>query len=224
MAEGLRFCPVNRRRKPSPHWCMSWATNSSCTPAAARRRPRRYGRRSLIFWLLGAVTPMVGRLPWDWWKTPQGCQQDRILRSFPEVASVFGAVGRSNSATDNAPDTPVMLRPREQWPSGMTYEKLFSKWTKSSSFRGSRIRGRCPSKAVGDWTGLLAGQLHIIVHITKSADGHYSGSLESPDQGAFVLPAENVEATPTHLAFSIPKLPPSPSPSSWPAPPCAPTD
>jgi uncharacterized protein len=61
-------------------------------------------------------------------------------------------------------------------------------------------------EVVGDWAGLLAGQLHIIVHITKSADGHYSGSLESPDQGAFVLPAENVEATPTHLAFSIPKL------------------
>jgi uncharacterized protein len=61
-------------------------------------------------------------------------------------------------------------------------------------------------EAVGDWTGLLVGQLPIIVHITKGTDGHYSGSLESPDQGAFVLPAENVEATPTHLAFSIPKL------------------
>jgi Cu(I)/Ag(I) efflux system membrane protein CusA/SilA len=55
-------------------------------------------------------------------------QQDRILHGFPEVASVFGAVGRSDSATDNAPldmyDTTVMLKPREQWPTGMTYEKL----------------------------------------------------------------------------------------------------
>jgi Cu(I)/Ag(I) efflux system membrane protein CusA/SilA len=55
-------------------------------------------------------------------------QQDRILRSFPEVASVFGTVGRSDSATDNAPldmfDTTLMLKPREQWPAGMTYEKL----------------------------------------------------------------------------------------------------
>lgn len=54
--------------------------------------------------------------------------QDRVLRSFPEVESVFGSVGRSDSATDNAPldmyDTTVMLRPREQWPAGMTYEKL----------------------------------------------------------------------------------------------------
>jgi Cu(I)/Ag(I) efflux system membrane protein CusA/SilA len=55
-------------------------------------------------------------------------QQDRILRGFPEVASVFGSVGRSDSATDNAPldmyDTTVMLKPREQWPVGMTYDKL----------------------------------------------------------------------------------------------------
>src|SRR3989441_77573 len=55
-------------------------------------------------------------------------EQDRMLRSFPEVESVFGAVGRSDSATDNAPldmyDTTVMLKPREQWPQGMTYEKL----------------------------------------------------------------------------------------------------
>jgi Cu(I)/Ag(I) efflux system membrane protein CusA/SilA len=55
-------------------------------------------------------------------------EQDRVLRSFPEVESVFGSAGRSDSATDNAPldmyDTTVMLRPREQWPAGMTYEKL----------------------------------------------------------------------------------------------------
>ena len=45
---------------------------------------------------------------------------------FPEVESVFGTIGRSDSATDNAPldmyDTTVMLKPREQWPAGMTYE------------------------------------------------------------------------------------------------------
>jgi Cu(I)/Ag(I) efflux system membrane protein CusA/SilA len=55
-------------------------------------------------------------------------EQDRILKSFPEVETVFGTVGRSNSATDNAPldmyDTTVMLKPRSQWPSGMTYDRL----------------------------------------------------------------------------------------------------
>ncbi|HXY52191.1 MAG TPA: CusA/CzcA family heavy metal efflux RND transporter [Terriglobales bacterium] len=55
-------------------------------------------------------------------------EQDRVIKSFPEVETVFGAVGRSNSPTDNAPldmyDTTIMLKPREQWRPGMTYEKL----------------------------------------------------------------------------------------------------
>lgn len=54
--------------------------------------------------------------------------QDRIIRTFPEVASVFGSIGRSDSATDNAPlsmyDTTVMLKPRDEWRPGMTYETL----------------------------------------------------------------------------------------------------
>jgi copper/silver efflux system protein len=67
-------------------------------------------------------------------------QQDRILRSFPEVASVFGAVGRSDSATDNAPldmyDTTLMLKPREQWPTGMTYDKLIQQMDEKLQFPG----------------------------------------------------------------------------------------
>jgi copper/silver efflux system protein len=55
-------------------------------------------------------------------------KQDAIIRSFPEVESVFGTVGRSDSATDNAPlemfDTTVILKPRRAWPAGMTYERL----------------------------------------------------------------------------------------------------
>ncbi len=49
-------------------------------------------------------------------------EQDRILRTFPEVETVFGTIGRSDSATDNAPldmyDTTIMLKPREQWRPG----------------------------------------------------------------------------------------------------------
>ena len=55
-------------------------------------------------------------------------EQDRIIRAFPEVETVFGTIGRSDSATDNAPldmyDTTIMLKPREKWQPGMTYEKL----------------------------------------------------------------------------------------------------
>ena len=53
-------------------------------------------------------------------------KQDQIIRTFPEVDSVFGSVGRSDSATDNAPldmyDTTVMLKPRGEWRKGMTYD------------------------------------------------------------------------------------------------------
>jgi Cu(I)/Ag(I) efflux system membrane protein CusA/SilA len=67
-------------------------------------------------------------------------QQDRIIRSFPEVSTVFGTVGRSDSATDNAPldmyDTTIMLKPREQWRPGMTYEKLIHDMDEKLQFPG----------------------------------------------------------------------------------------
>ena len=67
-------------------------------------------------------------------------EQDRILRSFPETLSVFGTVGRSDSATDNAPldmyDTTIMLKPRNQWPAGMTYDKLIQEMDAKLQFPG----------------------------------------------------------------------------------------
>src|SRR5438046_6161287 len=67
-------------------------------------------------------------------------EQDRIIRSFPEVDSVFGVVGRSDSPTDNAPldmyDTTIMLKPREKWRTGMTYEKLIAQMDAKLQFPG----------------------------------------------------------------------------------------
>jgi len=67
-------------------------------------------------------------------------EQDRIIRSFPEVETVFGTVGRSDSPTDNAPldmyDTTIMLKPREQWRTGMTYEKLIQEMDQKLQFPG----------------------------------------------------------------------------------------
>jgi Cu(I)/Ag(I) efflux system membrane protein CusA/SilA len=66
--------------------------------------------------------------------------QDLALRSFPEVERVFGTVGRSDSATDNAPldmyDTTVMLRPRNQWRVGMTYDKLIAEMDQQLQYPG----------------------------------------------------------------------------------------
>jgi Cu(I)/Ag(I) efflux system membrane protein CusA/SilA len=67
-------------------------------------------------------------------------EQDKIIRTFPEVETVFGSVGRSDSATDNAPldmyDTTVMLKPRDQWRPGMTYEKLIQELDAKLQFPG----------------------------------------------------------------------------------------
>ncbi len=67
-------------------------------------------------------------------------QQDRIIRTFPEVVTVFGTIGRSDSATDNAPldmyDTTIMLKPREKWRAGMTYEKLIQQMDAKLQFPG----------------------------------------------------------------------------------------
>lgn len=67
-------------------------------------------------------------------------EQDRIIRTFPEVETVFGSLGRSDSATDNAPldmyDTTLMLKPRSQWRPGMTYEKLIQEMDAKLQFPG----------------------------------------------------------------------------------------
>jgi copper/silver efflux system protein len=67
-------------------------------------------------------------------------EQDRVIRSFPEVESVFGVAGRSDSPTDNAPldmyDTTIVLKPRDQWRPGLTYEKLIQEMDGKLQFPG----------------------------------------------------------------------------------------
>jgi len=57
-------------------------------------------------------------------------EQDKILMSFPEVASVFAKAGRAQSATDPAPlemvETIISFKPPEEWRSGMTHEQLIA--------------------------------------------------------------------------------------------------
>jgi len=67
-------------------------------------------------------------------------KQDQIIRTFPEVETVFGTVGRSDSATDNAPldmyDTTIMLKPRSRWRKGMTYDQLIAEMDDRLHFPG----------------------------------------------------------------------------------------
>lgn len=55
-------------------------------------------------------------------------QTDRLIKTVPEVASVFGKAGRAETATDPAPlemfETTIQFKPRDQWRAGMTPDKL----------------------------------------------------------------------------------------------------
>jgi Cu(I)/Ag(I) efflux system membrane protein CusA/SilA len=66
--------------------------------------------------------------------------QDKMLRTFPEVDTVFGTVGRGTTSTDNTPmgmvNTTVTLKPRERWRRGMTLEKLQGEMDAQLQFPG----------------------------------------------------------------------------------------
>ncbi|BDT66712.1 cation efflux system protein CusA [Comamonadaceae bacterium OS-1] len=55
-------------------------------------------------------------------------QTDRLIKTVPEVASVYGKAGRAETATDSAPmemfETTIQFKPKEQWRAGMTQDKL----------------------------------------------------------------------------------------------------
>jgi len=67
-------------------------------------------------------------------------QTDKIIASFPEVESVFGKIGRAETATDPAPltmiETTIMLKDKEKWRPGMNIEKLIEKLDDEVQFPG----------------------------------------------------------------------------------------
>jgi Cu(I)/Ag(I) efflux system membrane protein CusA/SilA len=67
-------------------------------------------------------------------------QTDRIIKSFPEVETVFGKIGRAETATDPAPltmiETTILLKPEDQWREGMTPEKLVDELDRAIQFPG----------------------------------------------------------------------------------------
>ena len=77
--------------------------------------------------------------------------QDRIIKSFPEVASVLGKAGRANSATDPAPlemfETVVNLKPEAQWRPGMTLEKLIDELDQAVKMPGMANSWTMPIRA-----------------------------------------------------------------------------
>ena len=83
--------------------------------------------------------------------------QDRILTQFPEVRSVFGKIGRSESATDMAPlsmvETIVLLKPPEEWRT-VHEERWYSGW--APEFLKKALRPLWPEERPMTWNELIA--------------------------------------------------------------------
>jgi Cu(I)/Ag(I) efflux system membrane protein CusA/SilA len=80
--------------------------------------------------------------------------QDKIIKSFPEVASVFGKAGRAQTATDPAPvemfETVINLKPESDWRPGMTTEKLIAELDRALQIPGVSNAWTMPIKARTD--------------------------------------------------------------------------
>jgi Cu(I)/Ag(I) efflux system membrane protein CusA/SilA len=77
--------------------------------------------------------------------------QDKIIKSFPEVQSVFGKAGRSATATDPAPlemfETVINLKPKAEWRPGMTVQKLIAEMDGALQFPGVSNAWTMPIRA-----------------------------------------------------------------------------
>jgi len=76
---------------------------------------------------------------------------NRTIKTFPEVQSVFGKIGRAGTATDPAPtemfETVINLKPESEWRSGMTIDKLVQEMDRALQFPGVSNAWTMPIKA-----------------------------------------------------------------------------
>jgi Cu(I)/Ag(I) efflux system membrane protein CusA/SilA len=81
-------------------------------------------------------------------------QTDKIIKTFPEVKTVFGKAGRAETATDPAGldmlETIIMLKPENEWPIGMTHEKLVQQLDEAIKFPGLTNAWTMPIKTRTD--------------------------------------------------------------------------
>jgi len=77
--------------------------------------------------------------------------QDKIIKTFPEVVSVWGKAGRAQTATDPAPtemfETIINLKPEDEWRAGMTVDKLIAEMDAALQFPGVSNAWTMPIKA-----------------------------------------------------------------------------
>ncbi len=79
---------------------------------------------------------------------------DRIIKSFPEVTSVFGKAGKADTSTDPAPlemiETIINLKPQSQWPRGVTWKGLINQMNAALNVPGVTNAWTMPIKGRTD--------------------------------------------------------------------------
>ncbi len=130
---------------------------------------------ALLLWMI----PLYQKLKWEFMPmlneqtfmympvTPYGIsidlskeitqKTDRIIKSFPEVETVFGKGGRADTATDPAPlsmvETIITFKPQNEWREGMTYEKLRMEMEEALQIPG----------LVNSWTYPIRGRIDMLL-------------------------------------------------------------
>ncbi|MGI8742719.1 MAG: efflux RND transporter permease subunit [Bryobacteraceae bacterium] len=96
--------------------------------------------------------------------------QDKLLRQFPEVQSIYGKIGKSNTATDPAPlsmvETTIVLKPEDQWPK-VRVSRWYSGW--APEFSKPALRRFWPERQPISWESLI-GQMDQAVQIPSFAN------------------------------------------------------
>jgi Cu(I)/Ag(I) efflux system membrane protein CusA/SilA len=142
--------PVNRflirAYRPMIAWVMRWKKTTIAASAlallATAYPASRLGAEFMPTLNEGTLLYMPASLPgMSITKAAELLQtQDKIIRSFPEVASVYGKAGRANTATDPAPvemfETVINLKPESGWRQGMTTDKLIAEMDQALQFPG----------------------------------------------------------------------------------------
>ena len=134
-------------------------------------------------------------------------QTDRMIKTVPEVATVFGKVGRAETATDPAPlemfETVIQFKPQNQWRKGMTPDKLVEELDSKVKVAGLTnvwvppIRNRLDMLATGikspigvKVSGANLGELDAIAHrietVAKTVPGVSTAFAERLTGGRYV--------------------------------------
>jgi Cu(I)/Ag(I) efflux system membrane protein CusA/SilA len=125
-------------------------------------------------------------------------RQDALLKTIPEVKSVFGKAGRAETSTDPAPvnmfETVIELQPKEQWRDGMTFEKLLAEMDELLTIPGMPNTFWMP---IQTRTEMLATGVRSAVAVKLFGD-----DLESLEQAAVAVEGALTDVPGTRNAFA----------------------